>query len=160
MLVYSNGMGMPNDVNIYYESDNGRQQWLLGTVWSTKIFPTLNALLGSMVRNGIESRESVSKIKTIIENRMIADTDESLTWSLVGTSEDTLSRVLADSKVLHVEPLNYPLTDGVQLVIEDRTGKKRLLQIEVAEGLVFDAEHFNGVPLTVKMSSPIPSIDE
>ncbi len=66
MLVYSNGMGMPNDVNIYYESDNGRQQWLLGTVWSTKIFPTLNALLGSMVRNGIESRESVSKIKTII----------------------------------------------------------------------------------------------
>lgn len=160
MLVYSNGMGMPNDVNIYYESDNGRQQWLLGTVWSTKVFPNLNALLDSMVRNGIESRESVSKIKAIIENRMIANADECLTWSPVGTSEDTLSRVLADATVLHAEPLNYPVTDGVQLVIEDRTGKKRLLQIEVAEGLVFDAEHFNGVPLTIKMSSPIPSIDE
>ena len=160
MLVYSNGMGMPNDVNIYYESDNGRQQWLLGTVWSTKVFPNLNALLDSMVRNGIESRESVSKIKTIIENRMIADTGESLTWSPVGTSEDSLTRLLSDSTVLHAEPLNYPVTDGVQLVIEDRTGKKRLLQIEVAEGLVFDAGSFNGVPLTVKLSSPIPNIGE
>ena len=85
---------------------------------------------------------------------------ECLEWTTIGTSEDTLSRVLADSKVLHVEPLSFPLTDGLQLVIEDRTGKKRLLQIEVAEGLVFDAGTFNGVPLTIKLSSPIPNIDE
>ena len=83
-----------------------------------------------------------------------------LDWTTVGTSEDTLSRLLTDAKVLHVEPLSYPLTDGLQFVIEDRTGTKRLLQIEVAEGLIFDAEHFNGVPLIVKLSSPIPDIDE
>jgi hypothetical protein len=82
-----------------------------------------------------------------------------LEWTPVGTSEDTLSRVLTDSKVLHAEPLSYPLTDGVQLVIEDRTGVKRLLQIEIAEGLIFDAEHFNAVPLIVKLSSPIPNIE-
>ena len=167
MLMYSNKKGTPDDINVYYDPTNAENQWLLGTVWSTKCFPTLDALLDSMVRNGIETKESIKTIKTKIEKRMngesaaMPDIDEdSLTWTTVGTSQDTLSRLLTDVKILHVEPLSYPLTDGLTFCITDRTGKNRLLQIEVTEELMFNPEQFNGIPLTVMLSSPIPTIDE
>ena len=80
---------------------------------------------------------------------------ESLTWTEIGTSEDTLSRVLEDSGIYSAEPVDYPLTDGLLLYISDRNGKPRILEISIADGFIDDPESFNGVPLVVRLSSPI-----
>ena len=82
------------------------------------------------------------------------NTDD-LTFVTLGTSEDTLSRVLADCGILYAEPLEYPLTDGVWIYIVDRNGKPRVLEISVTDDLIFDPESFNGVPLVIRLSDPI-----
>ena len=79
---------------------------------------------------------------------------DSLEWQTLGTSEDTLSKVLSDCGVIHCEPCNFPLTDGLYIYVLDRDGKTRIVDVSVSEGMLFDPE-FNGVPLTVKLSSPI-----
>ena len=79
---------------------------------------------------------------------------EALEWVQIGTSEDTLNNVLTDCGILYAEPQSYPLTDGIVFYIIDRDGKPRLLEISIAEGLIFDPE-FNDIPLIVRLSSPI-----
>lgn len=80
---------------------------------------------------------------------------ESLTWTQLGTSEDTLSRALEDAGIYSAEPVDYPLTDGLMLYISDRNGKPRILEITIADGFLDDPDSFNGVPLEVRLSSPI-----
>lgn len=80
---------------------------------------------------------------------------ESLTWTEIGTSEDTLSRVLEDSGIYSAEPVDYPLTDGLLLYISDRNGKVRILEISIADEFLDNPTRFNGIPLEVRLSSPI-----
>ena len=79
---------------------------------------------------------------------------EALEWVQIGTSEDTLNNVLTDCGIVFCEPQSFPLTDGITFYIVDLDGKPRLLDISIAEGLIFDPD-FNGVPLVIRLSSPI-----
>ena len=78
---------------------------------------------------------------------------DSLTWTQLGTSEDTLSRVLEDAGIYGVEPISYPITDGLMIYISDRNGKPRILEITIADGFLDDPNGFNGIPLEVRLSS-------
>ena len=88
-------------------------------------------------------------------NNTTNTTEENLTWTDIGTSEDTLSRVLDDAVILQAEPIDYPVTDGLLFYITDYTGKARILEISIADGFLDDPDHFNGIPLEVRLSSPI-----
>ena len=117
------------------------------------------------IGNGIGEGDDYQNIKeNTIMNQTIGTTttaereELNLTWTQIGTSEDTLSDVLSDCGILHAEPQSYPLTDGITLYIIDRNGKPRLLDISIAEGLIFDPE-FNDIPLVVRLSSPIEAAE-
>ena len=92
------------------------------------------------------------KIDTTKATESIID---SLKWEIIGTSEDTLSRVLADAAIIHAEPLDYPLTDGVFLYFVDAAGKPRILEISVSNGLIDDPDTFSGIPLSIRLSEPL-----
>ena len=84
---------------------------------------------------------------------------DSLTWEKIGSSEDTLSKILTDAGIIHAEPIDYPLTDGIWLHLLDREGKYRILDISVDERLIYTPDTFNSIPLVVSVSSPISAAE-
>ena len=81
-----------------------------------------------------------------------------LEWEQVGTSEDTLTRILTDSAILHAEPLDYPLTDGIFLYIVDQNGKARIIEISIDDNFIDDPNNFSGIPLVIRLSSPLDPV--
>lgn len=150
MLIYSNGQGMPHNLNIYHNQGE-EYPWKLETINHTKGFATMENLFDYLRSEGL--------LTDSIRNALLQKTEnnaaEALTWADIGTSEDTLSRVLDDAVILQAEPIDYPLTDGILFYITDYTGKARILEISIADGFLDDPDHFNGIPLNVKLSSPI-----
>ena len=63
MLVYSNHLGMPNDLNIYHDPGD-KYPWTFGTVEGTYIFHTASELTQSLKRRGLLTREIEQAIKT------------------------------------------------------------------------------------------------
>lgn len=150
MLFYSNGLGMPNNLNIYHDHSK-KYPWTLETINITKGFKTRECLLDYLKSEGLLD----NSIRNALFRSKKTTAADNLTWTQLGTSEDTLSRVLEDSGIYSAEPVDYPLTDGLLLYISDRNGKPRALEISIADGFLDDPEGFNGVPLVVRLSSPI-----
>ena len=150
MLFYSNGRGMPHNLNIYH-SQGEKYPWTLETVSSTKAFETMEGLLDYLKSEGLLN----DSIRNALFRSRETGAADSLTWTQLGTSEDTLSRVLEDAGIYYAEPVDYPLTDGLTLYISDRNGKPRILEITIADGFLDDPNGFNGIPLEVRLSSPI-----
>ncbi len=143
MLIFSNRLGKPHNFNVYLEND----KWLVETVDSTLVFTEVGKLLDYLNQE--------QRLGSCVFNAVMKRVEDSAVWTKLGTSEDTLSRVLAGCSIESAEPISYPITDGLSLYIVDRDGKRRILEISVTEGLIDDPDDFDDIPLSIRISSPL-----
>ena len=65
-------------------------------------------------------------------------------FTTIETNADALNRALADFGIMHLEPI----ADGLNLIVVDREGKPRILEICVSENSVDSL-------LTIRLSDPL-----
>ncbi len=57
------------------------------------------------------------------------DKFNSLEWEQIDAAENKLDAVLKDCRILGAEPINYPVTDGIIIYMESKSGDRLALEI-------------------------------
>ncbi len=73
----------------------------------------------------------------------------------ISSDKESLTEVLSGCSIDFAEPIDYPLTDGVVLHFADHDGKRRQLQIVIADGYEANPNEYDGTPLQVLLSPPL-----
>lgn len=70
----------------------------------------------------------------------------------INSDKESLTDVLSGCVIDFAEPIDYPLTDGVVLHFADRDGKRRQLEIVIADGFEENPKKYEGTPLQILLS--------